>query len=65
MKTVNLIQSHRVAEERIPADREVHPSTEGVLSRGVEAPVERVERPVELPGEARSMKSQCSPAEPR
>lgn len=32
---VHLIQSHGVAEERIPADRELHPSTEGVLSLGV------------------------------
>ena len=55
---VHLLDRHRVAEERVPAHREVHPSVQGLVGFGVEASVEIVEGAVQPPGQPRAMEDQ-------
>ena len=44
---VDVGQGHRVSEEGVPLDREVHPPVQGVLGLGVETAVQLVHGAVE------------------
>ena len=50
---VDVSQSHRVGEERVPVDWEVHPQVECRFGLTVEVAVQRVDGAVELPGQTR------------